>query len=275
MERLWGSRIAERVGIEIAGTRLMNIYHHRERILDVPCISDELEGGNGKTWVCAADFNCDHRMWVGNAREPAGSWREVTELIELGQLMIEPGTPTWRGGKNHRSSTIDLVIASNAAPGSMAEIATDLYTGSDHKTLSWEIGNCSAEENRRIQHHGGKFGSQLKITISMKKRSGVTNGAGEHNTQRTRYVNLPWTRSHCLNHFSTIFLGENDGRQEQNASGQQSLRRKVTFLFIFIFISFNVIQPVWLYRQIQTHKIADMSERRKQANKQKKTKQHT
>jgi hypothetical protein len=32
---------------------------------------------------------------------------------------------------------------------------------------------------------------------------------------------------------------------------------------------------MWLCRQIQTHKIADMSERRKQANKQKKTKQHT
>jgi hypothetical protein len=29
-----GTRIAERVGIEIAGTRQMNIYHHRERILE-------------------------------------------------------------------------------------------------------------------------------------------------------------------------------------------------------------------------------------------------
>jgi hypothetical protein len=46
------------------------------------------------------------------------------------------------------------------------------------------------------------------------------------------------------------------------------------YLFIY-FISFNVIQPMWLCRQILTHKIADMSERRKQANKQKKTKQHT
>jgi hypothetical protein len=48
------------------------------------------------------------------------------------------------------------------------------------------------------------------------------------------------------------------------------------FIYLFIyFISFNVIQPMWLCRQILTHKIADMSERRKQANKQKKTKQHT
>jgi hypothetical protein len=32
-----------------------------------------------------------------------------------------------------------------------------------------------------------------------------------------------------LNHFSTIFLGEKDGREEQNAGGQQSLRSKGTF----------------------------------------------
>jgi hypothetical protein len=31
---------------------------------------------------------------------------------------------------------------------------------------------------------------------------------------------------------------------------------------------------MWLCGQIQTHKIADMSKRRKQANKQKKIKQH-
>jgi hypothetical protein len=49
---------------------------------------------------------------------------------------------------------------------------------------------------------------------------------------------------------------------------------KHAYLFIY-FISFNVIQPMWLCRQILTHKIADMSERRKQANKQNKTKQHT
>jgi hypothetical protein len=146
-----GTRIAERVGIEIAGTRLMNINHHRECILDIRCIIDELEGCNGKKWVCAGDFDCQHSVWDGNAREPAGSWREVTELIDLGQLMIEPGIPTWRGRQNHRSSTIDLVIASNAAAVSMAEIATDLYTGSDHETLCWEIGNCSVEENRRVQ----------------------------------------------------------------------------------------------------------------------------
>jgi hypothetical protein len=48
----------------------------------------------------------------------------------------------------------------------------------------------------------------------------------------------------------------------------------LTYLFIY-FISFNVIQPMWLCRQILTHKIADMSERRKQANQQKKPKQHT
>jgi hypothetical protein len=54
----------------------------------------------------------------------------------------------------------------------------------------------------------------------------------------------------------------------------EATRYILFYLFIY-FISFNVIQPMWLCRQILTHKIADMSERRKQANKQKKTKQHT
>jgi hypothetical protein len=69
----------------------------------------------------------------------SGSWREVKEIIDGGRLMIEPGTPTWKGGQSHRSSTIDLVIASNSAQVSMVEIATNLYTGSDHEKLCWEI----------------------------------------------------------------------------------------------------------------------------------------
>jgi hypothetical protein len=63
----------------------------------------------------------------------------VKDLNESGRLMIEPGTPTWKGGNNHRPSTIDLVIASNAAQVSIVEIGSDLYTGSDHETLCWEI----------------------------------------------------------------------------------------------------------------------------------------
>jgi hypothetical protein len=43
----------------------------------------------------------------------------------------------------------------------------------------------------------------------------------------------------------------------------------ITGLIIYS-ISFNVIQPMWLCRQIQTHEIADMSKCRKQANKQNK-----
>jgi hypothetical protein len=53
--------------------------------------------------------------------------------------MIELGTPTRKGGQSHRSSTIDLVISSNSAQVSMVDIAIDLYTGSDHETLYWEI----------------------------------------------------------------------------------------------------------------------------------------
>jgi hypothetical protein len=39
-------------------------------------------------------------------------------------------------------------------------------------------------------------------------------------------------------------------------------------IYLFIYsISFNVIQPMWLYRQIPKHKITDMSKQRNQANK--------
>jgi hypothetical protein len=134
-----GSRSPERVGIDINSTRIINIYHHRDQRLDSGKIREELEGGGQRKWVCAGDFNSHHSIWDGDGREPSGSWREVKEIIDGGRLMIEPGTPTWKGGHSHRSSTIDLVIASNSAQVSMVEIATDLYTGSDHETLCWEI----------------------------------------------------------------------------------------------------------------------------------------
>jgi uncharacterized membrane protein len=71
---------------------------------------------------------------------------------------------------------------------------------------------------------------------------------------------------------STVGPSSPEGAQLTVRGGGFLLSR--VYLFIY-FISFNVIQPMWLCRQIQTHKIADMSERRKQANKQMKTKQHT
>jgi hypothetical protein len=157
-----GERSAERVGIEIAGTRVLNIYHHGDKVLDIKSIRDELQVDGYKRWVYAGDFNSHHSLWDGNGREPMGSWREDKELIELGQLMIEPGTPTWRGGQNHRSSTIDLVIASNVATISVAEIASDLYTGSDHKTLCWEIGESSVKETKRMQVPRWKIRQPIK-----------------------------------------------------------------------------------------------------------------
>jgi hypothetical protein len=107
--------------------------------LDSGKIREELEGGGQRKWVCAGNFNSHHSIWDGTGREPSGRWREVKEIIDAGRLMIEPGTPTWKGGQSNRSSTIDLVIASNSAQVSMVEIATYLYTGSDHETLCWEI----------------------------------------------------------------------------------------------------------------------------------------
>jgi hypothetical protein len=91
----------------------------------------------------------------GNRKKPAGSRYEVKELIE-------PETPTWRRGKNHRSSTIDLFIASNKAQLSMAEIATDLYTGSDHETLCWEIDELDGAQIiiTRSQQYDEIYGNQ-------------------------------------------------------------------------------------------------------------------
>jgi hypothetical protein len=73
-------------------------------------IKREILDSNLKRWVCASDINCHHSLWDGDGQESAGSWREVKELIEFGGLMVEPGTPTWKGGENHRSSTIDFMI---------------------------------------------------------------------------------------------------------------------------------------------------------------------
>jgi hypothetical protein len=73
----------------------------------------------------------------------------VKELVEFGRLMIEPGTPTWKGGTNHRTSTIDLVIASDAPNISMVEVASELHTGSDHETLCWEIDEGKSYETRK------------------------------------------------------------------------------------------------------------------------------
>jgi hypothetical protein len=67
--------------------------------------------------------------------------------------------------------------------------------------------------------------------------------------------------------------------QANEVRNKKSRRRMFLYLcnsYLFIYsISFNVIQPMWLCRQSQTHKIADMSKRKKQANKQKEAKQHT
>jgi hypothetical protein len=92
-----GSRSSERVGIDVGGTWITNIYHtniyyHREHGLDSTNIMEEIHR-NGQKWVCAGDFNSRHSLWDGNGREPAGRWREVKEIVECGCLMIEPGTP--------------------------------------------------------------------------------------------------------------------------------------------------------------------------------------
>jgi hypothetical protein len=134
-----GIRNSERVRIDIFSTRIINIYHHRDQIFNIQGLKEEHGCSKQSKWACAGDFNCHHSLWDGNGREPVGSWREVKKLIEFGRLMIEPDTPTWKCGNNHRKNTIDFAIASDSANISMVAIAWDLYTGSDHETLGWEI----------------------------------------------------------------------------------------------------------------------------------------
>jgi hypothetical protein len=57
-----GERSAGRVGIEIAGTRVLNIYNHGDKVLDIESIRDELQVDRYKRWVCAGDFNSHHSL---------------------------------------------------------------------------------------------------------------------------------------------------------------------------------------------------------------------
>jgi hypothetical protein len=107
--------------------------------MDMINIMQELDGNRHRKWVCAGDVNSHHSLWDGNRREPAGSWCGVKDLIESGRLIIDPCISSWKGEKNHRPSTIDLLIASNATQVSIIEIASDLYMGSDQETLYWKI----------------------------------------------------------------------------------------------------------------------------------------
>jgi hypothetical protein len=50
-----GSQCPERVGIEVGGTRIINIYHHREQWLDSTNIMAEIQRNPYKKWVCARD----------------------------------------------------------------------------------------------------------------------------------------------------------------------------------------------------------------------------
>jgi hypothetical protein len=107
-------------------------------------------GGSRSPDRVGIDINNCNCICDGNGREPSWSWREVKEIIDGRRLMIEPRTPTSMGRQSHRSSMIDLVISSNSAQVSMIEIATDLYTGSDHETL---VGEINDEGNEKWETH--------------------------------------------------------------------------------------------------------------------------
>jgi hypothetical protein len=51
-----GSRNADRVGIEIANTRIINGYHHTEKRMDIMNMMQELDEHRHRKRVCARDI---------------------------------------------------------------------------------------------------------------------------------------------------------------------------------------------------------------------------
>jgi hypothetical protein len=93
-----------------------------------------------RDWVVGGDFNAHHPIWSG--KDDIRNAHETLELLDLGVLKIEPGTPTRRPDSNQEPTTIDLVIASTSVSGKISEAVIadeDLTTGSDHETLCWDI----------------------------------------------------------------------------------------------------------------------------------------
>jgi hypothetical protein len=93
-----------------------------------------------RDWVVGGDFNAHHPIWSG--KDDIRNAHETLELLDLGVLKIEPGTPTRRPDSNQEPTTIDLVIASTSVSGRISEAVIadeDLTTGSDHETLCWDV----------------------------------------------------------------------------------------------------------------------------------------
>jgi ribonuclease HI len=106
-----------------------------------------------RNWVVGGDFNAHHPTWSG--KDEIKNANETLELLEMGVLKLEPGTPTRRPDTNQEPTTIDLVIASRPMSDRISEAVIaedDLTTGSDHETLCWDISTRShlvEEEVRR------------------------------------------------------------------------------------------------------------------------------
>jgi hypothetical protein len=226
-----GSRNAERVGIDIGNTRIINIYHHRDKRMDRMNIMQELDGNRHRKWVCAGDFNRYDSLLDAKGTEPAGSWREVKDLIESGRLMIVPGTLTWKGKKNHRPSTIDLVIASNAAQVSIVEIASDLYTGSDHETVCCEIDQGGNTEGTTPQDLTPRWTIREPIKDDEKDEEDEWQQEWMNRLYLGREPRLlmPLEQILLFKSFLDDIIGQQIGHREINGGGQKNPSKKETF----------------------------------------------
>jgi hypothetical protein len=82
-----------------------------------------------------------HPEW--GTRDKEENCEATLEILAKGILKLEPGTPTRRADTaTQEPFTLDLVIASPTIADRTTEATiadNDLTTGSDHKTLAWEI----------------------------------------------------------------------------------------------------------------------------------------
>jgi hypothetical protein len=114
-------------------------------------------------------------------------FKRLLLIVECGRLMIEPGTQTWKGGKSHRSSTIDLVIASHSAQVSMVEpgISVPIMKLSVGKSMT-EVGKVGKHIRYLVQD--GRFGNHSKMMRGMKRRTGDKNGKADYIQMDTQHL---------------------------------------------------------------------------------------
>jgi hypothetical protein len=125
------------------------------------------------------------------------------------------------------------VIASNETDVSMVEIASDLYTVSDHETLCWEIneiGNTSdTVELRKIETTRWKIRQPLKNDDIDEEEKWREDWMKRIHPDGDLDRAPPLNQIPFLRNFSMMLLDGRDGHLKLNASGLRSSKRNGIF----------------------------------------------